>query len=94
MWGYRVVPWWAHGVSFQIERSHLGISHTDTRSVGRTSQASAYLQASLRGGGSDKTQQQLQAAQWNPRPVATHLTEEPMLDRIPLRAAAREMTHR
>lgn len=62
---YRVIPLWTHRVSLQIEHSHLGITHTDTRSVGCVSQAGAYLQAASRYGGSDKSQQQLQAAQGN-----------------------------
>ncbi len=60
---YRVIPLRAHRVSLQVEHSHLGITYTDTRSVGRVSQASAYLQASLRYGCSDQPQEQLQAAQ-------------------------------
>ena len=55
--GYRVVPLWAHQVSLQIEHPHLGGAHADTCSVGRASQASAYLQTSLRYGCADKAQQ-------------------------------------
>ena len=57
-------------------------------------QTSTYFQAALGYGCSDKSQQQLQAAQGNARPVATDWAEKPMLHRIPFGSAAREMAHR
>ena len=81
-------------MSFEIERLHFGIRDTLTRLIHSCVEKGSYLQPPARRGATDGGQQRLPGPQGFPGPVEADMTEQPMLNRIPLRAAWRVMTHR
>ena len=87
----RVVPLWAGRVVLQAEALHRLIGDPLAGLVAAAPQPGADLQAGVGGRPADVADQGLEAAQGFARPVEADVAEEPVLDGVPLRAAARVM---
>src|ERR671926_405209 len=86
-----VIPLWAGRMVLQAEALHRLIRDPFTRLIGATSQLGFDLQPRAGRCAADVTHGRREAAQGFARPVQADGAEEPVLDRVPLRAAARVM---
>jgi hypothetical protein len=92
-WANSIVPVGTHSMAFQMEHIHFLIRHAPARLVDAVMEKSPYLQACCGRRPADVAQHSIPCPQGFPRPIEADLTEQAMLNRIPLRAAGRIVAH-
>ena len=89
----RVVPLRADAMWGQPKTSHLVVADPFTQFVATTFEHCSDGQSGARRRIGDIAGHQLEAAQGFSRPIETDVAEQPVFDRIPLRATARVMAN-
>src|SRR3954449_9089553 len=93
-WREGVVPLAVELIAGDVKSSHLGIGHRHALGIAVRVKFALHAQASPGGGCADQVHDDTVAHQRRGAPVLADEREQPVLDRVPLRGAGRQMMDR